>query len=103
MANHQQATDGTDDPAILANLIRAADQLARLLCESPDIDKLVDQCQVAMDIVGLDLCVFCDMLEDIENDVTELASILHLDIIASSIYLLLGKTIRKHLEQHLAA
>ncbi len=65
-------------------------------CESPELEPLADECNSAVAFVDLDLCVLLEMIEKVETDVTELADMLKLDVIASSVYGLIAKAIKQH-------
>ena len=72
------------------------DRIAKLLCESPELEHLADECNAAVAFVDLDLSVLLEMIEKVEADVTELAEMLKLDVIASNVYSLIAKAIKEH-------
>ncbi len=98
VANHQSDVAASTEAIQLARIIRAADRISKLLCESPELEHLASECQEAMDFIELDLSVLMEMIEKVEIDVTELADMLKLDVIASSVYNLIAKAIREHVE-----
>ena len=59
-------------------------------------EHLADECNAAVAFVDLDLAVLLEMIDKVEADVTELAEMLRLDVIASSIYSLIAKAIKEH-------
>ena len=97
VAKHQSDVEATTEAVQLARIIYAADRIGKLLCESPEVDKLAVRCQHAMDFINLDLAVLAEMLEKVEADVTELAEMLKLDVIASSVYRLIAKAIKENI------
>ena len=96
--NHHSAPESDDDSAILSRILGATDRLAALLCEAPDPETVGQVCVEATAAAGIDLKVFFDLLDDIENDVEELATTLRIDIVASNVYTLIAKSIQEKLE-----
>ncbi len=90
---------GTDEAHVLARVTGAAERLARLLCEVPDTSTLVPECSVAAQHAGTDLNVLVRVLGEIEKDVEELSSILHVDVIPSATYKQIAKAIQDQLAQ----
>ncbi len=97
VAKHQSDVAANTEAIQLARIICSADRIAKLLCESPELDPLADECKTAMDFIDLDLSVLMKMIEKVEADVTELAELLKLDVIASSVYNLIAKVINEHI------
>ncbi|MCH7700202.1 MAG: HDOD domain-containing protein [Planctomycetes bacterium] len=95
---HHSAPEPDDDAAILSRILGATDRLAVVLCEAPDPETVGQVCVEATDAIGMDLKVFYDLLGDIENDIEELASTLRIDVISSTVYALIAKTIQGKLE-----
>lgn len=98
VANHQSDVAASTEAIQLARIIHSADRISKLLCESPELEHLAAECKEAMDFIDLDLCVLTDMIEKVELDVTELADMLKLDVIASSVYHLIAKAIKEHID-----
>ncbi|HUU82918.1 MAG TPA: HDOD domain-containing protein [Phycisphaerae bacterium] len=97
---HQVATLGGKEPAdVYARLINAADRVAKLLCEIPDIEQVADVCTEATQIAGIELEVLARILGEIEGDVEELALILKIDLIPSSVYAMIAKAIQQALAE----
>jgi len=79
--------EGVDDAAgSLARILSGAGRIAKLLCESPDKDAVVETCTCAMDTVGLSVAALQSALADIEKEIGEFAQLLRTDIIQSGIY-----------------
>ncbi|MCG3138234.1 MAG: hypothetical protein HJJLKODD_02095 [Phycisphaerae bacterium] len=93
VARHQLDITAATEPTHLARIINAADQISKLLCESPDSQTLVQDCQRALSMINLDLATLCEILDQVEIDVTEFASLLHIPIVPSSTYQLIRKAI----------
>ena len=94
--HHQSDVAAGTEATQLARIISSSDRIAKLLCESPELEHLADECNEAMSFIDLDLCVLMDMIDKVEADVTELAEMLRLDVIASSVYGLIAKAIKEH-------
>ncbi len=84
-----------DDLACLARIIDGSSRLGKLLCEKPHLDQVAGVCQHAMDLIGLELSVLAGLLEKIEADIEELAQILRVDVIPSSVYALIAKQVKE--------
>lgn len=95
--SHDDAIEFTDDASQMARIINSADRIAKLLCEIPDVEKSTQVCTEAMDFVGVELSVLVNLLSDVEKDVEELASILKIDVIPSSVYEQIAQAIREKL------
>lgn len=81
----------------LARVVSGAADISSLLCEVPDQSVIADTCTQAMEIVGLGVGVLGRILTDIETDVSELASVLNIDVIPSRVYELIAKTVADEL------
>jgi HD-like signal output (HDOD) protein len=95
---HQDADPDATDSGTLAGILAGADQIAKLLCETPDPQTVSTVCKNALDHAGLELQVFVDLIGQVECDVEELATILHLDVIPSGVYTMIAETMRQELE-----
>jgi len=94
--HHAQVT-GEDPPALLARLIGASDRIAKLLCEIPDVDQAAPVCAEATATVGVGLERLCTILGEIEQDIEELAIILRIDVIPSTVYTMIAKAVQEKL------
>ena len=83
---HQSAKPGEDDAAGIARLLNASDSIARVLCEIPVSEEASEVCIRAMSFAGIDVDVLIQQLPHIENDIEELAAILHIDVNPSNVY-----------------
>lgn len=97
---HHAGPLSSDQPeAVFARLISASDKIAKLLCEIPDIDQVAPVCAEATQAAGIDLQVLAKVLDEIESDVEELAQILRIDVIPSSVYAMIAKAIQQALAE----
>jgi len=95
---HHCAGIGTEDDATrIARILNGADHIAKLLCEIPDMGDAGKICSDAADFIGVDLAVISRLLSEIENDVEELAAILHIDVIPSTVYDMIAKSVQERL------
>ena len=95
---HHCTEIGTEDDAVrVARIMNGSDRIAKLLCEIPDVDETGQICSDAAAFVGADLAVISRLLGEIENDVEELATILHIDVIPSTVYDMIAKSVQKKL------
>jgi HD-like signal output (HDOD) protein len=96
---HQSPSGGSSESDLLAALVFAADIVARLLCEIPDLEQVPAAFSSAAEAVGTDVATLVDLLLDVERDIDELAGILRIAVIKSGVYSLIAKTIHDHLSQ----
>ncbi len=101
--HHAGSLSGDQPEVIFARLIGAADSIARLLCEVPDVEQVPAICIEATRTAGIDLQTLAKILGEIENDVEELAGILKIDVIPSSVYALIAKSIQQALAEPASA
>jgi len=94
---HQSPNPGTGDVATVARVLNAADRIAVLLCEVPEVDAILRVCTEAAAFVGVELDILVKLLPTIENDIEELADALRIDVIPSSVYALVAKTVQENL------
>jgi len=94
---HNDSIEVADDDTQLARVMNSADRIGRLLCEIPDVSSCVATCSRAMEFVGADLSLLVDILAGVETDVEELASILKIDVIPSSVYSKIAEAIKNEL------
>lgn len=83
------------DVALCARIVNGSSRLGKLLCEKPHVEELGAVCKEAMDMIGLELSVLAGMLEKIESDIEELAQILRVDVISSTVYALIAKQVKE--------
>ena len=95
--SHAPAVEVKDEGTQMARIINASDRIAKLLCEIPDVRECVEVCAEAMDFVGVELDVLVKLLSDVEKDVQELATILQIDVIPSSVYTKIAEAIQERL------
>lgn len=96
-ASHDDQNATSPDAKQLARVINSADRIAKLLCEIPDVERCTVVCTEAMDYVGVELSVLVNLLTDVEKDVEELAGILRIDVIPSTVYAQIAQAIRERL------
>ncbi|MCK4659223.1 MAG: HDOD domain-containing protein [Phycisphaerae bacterium] len=94
---HCSSIAATDDITRIARILNGCDCIAKLLCEIPDVSDTGRICSDAAEFMGVDLEVVSRLLGEIENDVEELASILHIDVIPSTVYDMIAKSIQEKL------
>jgi len=86
--------DLPDDVATLARIANGSGMVAKLLCERPEPEHVVEVCRKAMDLVGLEVTVLAEVIDKIEADIEEMAEVLRADVISSSVYELIAKQVR---------
>ncbi len=91
------------DMATIARALNGAGRIAKLLCETADPDRIREICRDAMDVVGLDVSVLVRCLGEVENEIRDLADVLHIDIIPSRVYEMLAEEISKDVAEPAAA
>lgn len=91
---HQSANPGDDKFATVARIINGADRIAKLLCEAPDRDIILSVCTESAAFAGLNVDVLAEALPTVERDIEEMADALRIDVIPSSVYTVVAKTIR---------
>jgi len=69
----------------MANLIDAADRIAKPLWDESGVANTAETCQQAMQLADLPLAMLPDMLDQIEQTIQELAGTLRVDIIPGGI------------------
>jgi HD-like signal output (HDOD) protein len=81
---HHEVQIGADvEPmiAVTARLVNAADRIAKLLCEGPELPRASEVCRGAMKLAGLDAACLPAMLEQIEQEIAALAESLGLSVV----------------------
>lgn len=99
---HQSPPDAGGEAGHLARIVCAAYAISRLLCEVPDVDHISPICREAASLSGVSMETLADLLTRVEADIEELADILRIDVIQSSVYLLIARTVKEHLEVAIA-
>jgi HD-like signal output (HDOD) protein len=98
--NLQQSRDpGEGEAGTMARILNASDQLARLLCKTPDPEEVFQVCTEATGFAKIEPVVFLNILPNIESDIEELASVLRIDVIPSNVYAVIAKTVQEKLAQ----
>ena len=88
----------TDSAVIMmAKLIGAAGRIAKHLCEKPDMPKVVETCREAMELVDVAPAALLVMFDEIEQDIEELARVLHVEVIPGSVYRRIAQEIKQEL------
>ena len=95
---HQNPPERGGDTGHLARIVCSAYLVSRLLCEVPDVDQIAPICREAAALSGVRLETLAELLTKAEEDIEDLADILRIDVIQSSVYLLIARTVREHLE-----
>jgi HD-like signal output (HDOD) protein len=94
---YQARKPGDSEAAKLARVLYAGDRIAKLLCEIPDVDQAAIICSEATTFVGVDASALVNMLTTIEGDIEELAQALRIDVIPSSVYAMIAKSVQERL------
>jgi HD-like signal output (HDOD) protein len=87
----------TDDAARIARVLNGSDRIAKLLCEIPDAWQAGRTCADAAAFMGVPLTLIGRLLGEIEGDVEELATILRIDVIPSTVYAMIAKSVQEQL------
>ncbi len=95
--SHVEQVEAAISTVQVAKILNAADRIAKLLCEIPDVKRSADTCIGAMAFLGVDLSVLVRILDEVEADVEELAAVLRIDVIPSSVYAKIAEAIRDRL------
>jgi HD-like signal output (HDOD) protein len=91
--HHESPPDAPEGTRKLATLVGGAGELARLLCEAPDVSQVREICGRVMTRIELDLPALPDILRRVEPEIAETASLLHLDIIPGKIFAMIANTV----------
>ncbi len=94
---HHTSVTGHEPSSLLARLIGAADRIAKLLCEIPDVTETAPICAEATAAAGVDLERLHTILGQIEKDIEELATILRIDVIPSAVYGMIANAVQERL------
>lgn len=95
--SHCESLDVTDNASQMARVVNASDQIAKLLCEIPDVNTCVETCASAATFAGVELPDIIEILDSVEADVEELATVLKIDVIPSAVYQKIAQAIRDQL------
>ncbi len=88
---------------LLADIVGAADRVSKKLCEPPaDIDAVVADCREIAHVLNLAPESLARCLMEIEQHITELSSLLRIDVIASQVYRLIASKLEEYLLQPVA-
>lgn len=94
---HQSSNPGVGPFATIARVLNAADQIAALLCEIPDMNSILRICTAATAFVGVEMSVLVKLLPTIEKDIEELADALRIDVVPGNVYALVAKAMQEKL------
>ena len=94
---HQSDNPGSDEAGTIARLLNACDRIARLLCEVPDAEEVIQVCTEATAFIGVPLRTLIELLPTIEGDIEELAGVLRVDVIPSKVYSLIAQAVESKL------
>ncbi len=100
----QHHTDGPSDSSAdgsqpVAQIVNGAQLIAKLLCEDPRKNAVLDACATAMDQVGLEVAALPGILGEVEAAIRELADLLRIYLIRSDVYTRICKLIAKQLAE----
>ena len=95
--SHNNEIDVTDNASQMARVVNASDRIAKILCEIPDVNTCVETCAKAVAFSGVELTDLVEILDSVESDVEELASVLKIDVIPSAVYEKIAHAIREQL------
>lgn len=93
----EAGADNAPKAELIARTIRAAGRMSRMLAETPDAERMGQECPAIAALAGLDLAALGRMLDEIEAEISQLAAILSLDVIPSNVYSLIAKSIQDRL------
>ena len=94
---HHAGLTGDEPEAVTARLIHASDRIAKLLCEIPDVTEVNQVCTEAAQSLEIELAELGRFVGEIENDVEELASVLHIEVLPSTVYTMIAQAIQEAL------
>ena len=97
LMSHVDTATPDDDASRVGMIINASDRIARLLSEIPDVSTCAEVCGQAMEFIGVELDVLAGILDRVEADVEELASILRIDVIPSAVYSKIADSVKTRL------
>jgi HD-like signal output (HDOD) protein len=85
---------------VCARITNGSSRIGKLLCEKPHAGEVAQVCSEAMDLIGLEPSVLVGTLDKIESDIQELAEILRVDVIPSSVYELIATEVKNLISSH---
>lgn len=83
--HHDERSESTESPIVAARMINAADQMAAMLCEMPDDHRIAEVLSKTAALIDRDTEFVVHVLQDVDHEVAELASLLHLDVLPSEL------------------
>jgi len=89
--------DAEPNVTTMVQLVSAADGLAKHLCESHDVATLVDACHRCMEAAGVNMSMLPAILEELEEDIADLARVLRVAVLPERVYERIVHEIREHL------
>lgn len=90
---HQSPSPGNDAVATIARILFASDRIAKLLCDTPQTETVVNVCTEAMSFINADMSVLISVLPTVEADIEDLADALRIDVIPSDVYEMMTQTL----------
>ena len=87
-----------DQTESLARILGAADRIGKYLCETSDrFEQVAADCREILSRLNLEPTVLASILEDLELQIEEFASVLRINVIPSSVYPLLANALKDQL------
>jgi HD-like signal output (HDOD) protein len=100
---HTDQVETTEVVGQMGRILNAADRVARLLCEIPNVHTCAASCAEATDLVGIEPSQLIPILAAVEADGQELATILKIDVLSSSVYTKIASAIGDRLAVEIPA
>ncbi len=93
--HHHTPTDPSLAPRLarLCGILSGAGEIARMLCEASHSEFAKETLSAAVTDIGLPAAVLAGVLGQVEPELTELAGILHVDVIPSRVYSTIAGTL----------
>ncbi|HUW83022.1 MAG TPA: HDOD domain-containing protein [Phycisphaerae bacterium] len=89
--------DAEPNVRTMVQLVSASDGLAKRLCESHDAASMVDACHRCMEAAGINVSLLPTILEELEEDIADLARVLRVAVLPDRVYERIVHEIREHL------
>lgn len=94
---HQRPDPSTGAETVVARLVFAGHQIARLLCETPDMVEAERICREAMQLLGLEVRTLADLLPEVEDEVASMAEALHIPVLPAESYSIIARALQQQL------
>ena len=97
--HHHGEPPADADPNVrtMVQLVSASDGLAKRLCESHEAAAMVDACHRCMEAAGINVSLLPTILEELEEDIADLARVLRVAVLPDRVYERIVHEIREHL------